>query len=122
MTVAGIVSHLRWCEELWFREVLLGQPGRAAGSARWPTTSRTPSSSSRASRWRRCCRSTTRSAPAPTPPSPGTPSTLPGSTVLHSVGTASLRWILLHMLEETARHAGHLDLIRELLDGETGYF
>jgi hypothetical protein len=46
----------------------------------------------------------------------------PGSTVIHSVGSASLRWILLHMLEETARHAGHLDLIRELLDGETGYY
>jgi hypothetical protein len=30
--------------------------------------------------------------------------------------------MLLHMLEETARHAGHLDLVRELLDGETGYF
>jgi hypothetical protein len=41
---------------------------------------------------------------------------------VHSVGSASLRWILLHMLEETARHAGHLDLIRELLDGETGYY
>jgi hypothetical protein len=46
----------------------------------------------------------------------------PGSTALHSVGAASLRWMLLHMLEETARHAGHLDLIREQLDGETGYF
>ena len=31
MTVAGIVSHLRWCEELWFREVLLGQPGVGRG-------------------------------------------------------------------------------------------
>ena len=46
----------------------------------------------------------------------------PGSTALHSVGEASLRWMLLHMLEETARHAGHLDLIREMLDGETGYY
>ena len=46
----------------------------------------------------------------------------PGSPALHSVGEASLRWMLLHMLEETARHAGHLDLIREQLDGETGYF
>ncbi len=27
MTVAGILSHLRWVEELWFREVLLGEPG-----------------------------------------------------------------------------------------------
>jgi uncharacterized damage-inducible protein DinB len=34
----------------------------------------------------------------------------------------SLRWILAHMLEETARHAGHADLIRESIDGETGDF
>jgi hypothetical protein len=27
-----------------------------------------------------------------------------------------------HMLEETARHAGHLDLLREMLDGDTGYY
>ena len=31
-----------------------------------------------------------------------------------------LRWILLHLIEETARHAGHLDIVRELLDGSTG--
>jgi hypothetical protein len=35
-------------------------------------------------------------------------------------GKVSLRWILVHMLEETARHAGHLDLMREQLDGATG--
>lgn len=34
----------------------------------------------------------------------------------------SLRWILTHMLEETARHAGHADLIRESIDGSTGDF
>jgi uncharacterized damage-inducible protein DinB len=32
----------------------------------------------------------------------------------------TLRWILIHMIEETARHAGHLDLIVEALDGRTG--
>ena len=32
----------------------------------------------------------------------------------------SLRWILLHMVEEYARHNGHADLIRESLDGRTG--
>jgi len=35
-------------------------------------------------------------------------------------GTVNLRWIALHMIEETARHAGHLDTARELLDGRTG--
>ncbi|MET0144836.1 MAG: DinB family protein [Ilumatobacteraceae bacterium] len=32
----------------------------------------------------------------------------------------TLRWVLVHMIEETARHAGHLDIVRELLDGATG--
>jgi uncharacterized damage-inducible protein DinB len=35
-------------------------------------------------------------------------------------GRVSLRWILVHMIEETARHAGHLDLMREQIDGRTG--
>lgn len=34
--------------------------------------------------------------------------------------TVSMRWVLIHMLEETARHAGHVDIMRELLDGMTG--
>jgi hypothetical protein len=32
----------------------------------------------------------------------------------------SLRWILVHMIEEYARHNGHADLLRESVDGETG--
>jgi uncharacterized damage-inducible protein DinB len=31
-----------------------------------------------------------------------------------------LRWVMLHMIEETARHAGHADLLREAIDGTTG--
>lgn len=32
----------------------------------------------------------------------------------------TMRWIMVHMVEETARHAGHLDITRELIDGSTG--
>ena len=32
----------------------------------------------------------------------------------------ALRWIVAHMIEETARHAGHADIMRELIDGATG--
>jgi hypothetical protein len=32
----------------------------------------------------------------------------------------NLRWVLMHLLEETARHAGHADILRELVDGQTG--
>ena len=37
-------------------------------------------------------------------------------------GTESwtVRWVLLHLIEETARHAGHADILRELIDGRTG--
>jgi hypothetical protein len=34
--------------------------------------------------------------------------------------TVSLRWVLIHMVEETARHAGHMDIVRELIDGAHG--
>ena len=33
---------------------------------------------------------------------------------------ANLRWVVAHLLEETARHAGHADVLRELIDGSTG--
>lgn len=45
---------------------------------------------------------------------------------LDTTGTAwfgdavSMRWVLIHMIEETARHAGHMDIMRELIDGATG--
>jgi hypothetical protein len=32
----------------------------------------------------------------------------------------NLRWVLMHLLEETARHAGHADILGELIDGRTG--
>lgn len=49
-----------------------------------------------------------------------------GEPDLEAVGTAwhgatfTLRWVLIHTVEELARHAGHLDILRELLDGATG--
>jgi len=35
-------------------------------------------------------------------------------------GGHDLRWVVLHLINETARHAGHADATRELLDGTTG--
>jgi hypothetical protein len=45
--------------------------------------------------------------PAATLPRPGRPG-------------PSVRWALTHMIEETGRHAGHADILRELIDGATG--
>jgi uncharacterized damage-inducible protein DinB len=41
--------------------------------------------------------------------------------VVHpQLGEVSVRWVLVHMIEETARHAGHADILRELTDGSIG--
>jgi hypothetical protein len=51
-----------------------------------------------------------------------------GELALEETGTAwsgeevTLRWVLVHMVEEVARHAGHMDILRELIDGATGDF
>jgi uncharacterized damage-inducible protein DinB len=39
----------------------------------------------------------------------------------HQLGQVSLRWIYVHMIEETARHAGHADIMREQIDGTVGF-
>jgi hypothetical protein len=33
----------------------------------------------------------------------------------------SVRWVLLHVIEETARHAGHADIVRESIDGSNAF-
>ena len=50
--------------------------------------------------------------PVPVPPAPWHP-----KDVTHW----SVRWVLLHVIEETARHAGHADIVRESVDGATGF-
>ena len=46
--------------------------------------------------------------------------TLPLDAPCRKGHDADLRWVLLHLINETARHAGHADAVRELLDGTTG--
>jgi uncharacterized damage-inducible protein DinB len=50
--------------------------------------------------------------PVPVPPAPWNPD---------DVEAWSVRWVLLHLIEETARHAGHADLVREAVDGATAF-
>ncbi|MEU3405228.1 DinB family protein [Streptomyces sp. NPDC006670] len=44
----------------------------------------------------------------------------PGARSLRETPPPSMRWVLVHMIEETARHAGHADILREGIDGSTG--
>lgn len=49
-----------------------------------------------------------------------TASALPEDKARNPRFEMTMRWILLHMIEETARHNGHADILRELIDGVTG--
>ena len=44
----------------------------------------------------------------------------PDAPVTRSGKTHNLRWVLLAVVTETSRHAGHADIIREQIDGQTG--
>jgi hypothetical protein len=116
MTVAGLVSHLRWTEQTWFEVAFLGRP------ADGPQFSEDPKDAEMLvdglplaqllDEYDRQCELSNEIIAGHSLDDVGK----------HPDGSPSLRWIVMHMLEETARHAGHLDLIRELLDGETGYY
>ncbi|MFD1536134.1 DinB family protein [Nonomuraea guangzhouensis] len=115
-TVLGLVEHLGHAERHWFQEIATG----SAEPLPWPddhTPLITPRPPSVVFAFYRdqCERSNAVLAATPlsTPPQGRHPGPL-GDEV------TDLRRIVLHMIEETARHAGHLDVARELLDGKTG--
>lgn len=121
MTVAGIVSHLRWVEHTWLQVLFLGGP--ADGNPNF--TEHTPedadmmpgdtSLAQLLAEYRRECAASDEVIASH-------PLDEPGRHTGVRAGGASLRWMLIHLVEETARHAGHADVIRELLDGRTGYY
>ncbi|WP_083933812.1 DUF664 domain-containing protein [Kribbella catacumbae] len=46
--------------------------------------------------------------------------TLPAPAPTRKRQAPTMRWLLVHMIEETGRHAGHADILREQIDGATG--
>jgi hypothetical protein len=113
-TPLGMVEHLGYAERHWFGEVMLD----AADPVGWPDDDHAPLTTPRPPEvvfgfYRdQCARSdaVVAATPLDTPPKGRHP----------GLDVTDLRWVILHMIEETARHAGHLDVVRELLDGTTG--
>jgi hypothetical protein len=117
-TPLGLLEHLGHAERHWFQEVLTG----SAVPLPWPDEVDTPLRTTRAPSlvfgfYRDQCRisdSIIQATPLEVTPVGRHPDELLASQ------TTDLRRIMLHMIEETARHAGHLDAARELIDGRTG--
>lgn len=119
MTMAGVVSHLRWVEHCWFEVLFLGGPAEGPQFQEEPEDADlrvegVPLAQLLREYAQQCARSNEIVAAHSLDEAGRHPD-------FKSAG-ATLRWMLIHMVEETGRHAGHLDIIRELLDGETGYY
>lgn len=116
LTIAGIVKHLAWAEDRWFQGRLRGVempapwgvPGTddpdhamrfAPGDSIDGIVELYSSACERSRLALGRCDSLSEVATVP----------------LFGIGPVNVRWILVHMIEETARHAGHLDLLRDCL-------
>lgn len=115
-TPLGLIKHLAYAERYWFQTVF----GGTASEVPWPDdeehlTSSQPAAEVFAFYREQCERGNAVLAGMPLDARPaGRLGADPDGEV------ADLRGIVLHMIEETARHLGHLDAARELIDGRTG--
>jgi len=117
-TISSLVSHLRWVEYYWIRVVLLGEQDQA------PITDDDPDGEMRLAlsiplarllaEYRASCEQL-RQLVAPLDLDTSSRGAMSWRTE-----PVTLRWVLLHLIEETARHNGHIDILREMADGATG--
>ena len=115
-TIAGLLCHLTLVENWWFRVVLDGQPDEWADrlevdrDAEFRVALEVPVAQLIAEYEAETekCRAVVAARGF-------------DDTVLYKGDKPlTVRWVVAHMIEETARHLGHLDLLRELTDGLTG--
>src|SRR5580658_9309309 len=120
-TPAGLVEHLGGAEWHWFQGVVAGRQPELPGDLAEDQppydpltvvfTTNEPSTNIIAFYRDQCAQSEAVLAATPLSAAP-----------LGKHGRyepPNVRWVVFHMIEETARHAGHLDIARELLDGQT---
>ncbi|HVQ96413.1 MAG TPA: DinB family protein [Mycobacteriales bacterium] len=107
--LAGLVQHLTFVESKWFEEIVAG--GKASRSRRSMQVDPAVSLRTLRAGYRAACAAS--------------------NEIIAAVGDADapvtrdgkardLRSVMLAVIEETARHAGHADIIREQIDGQTG--
>lgn len=114
-TLLGVVKHLAYVEQGWFQRRLMGRKLQV------PWTEQDPDADFRIEPdetvdgilafYRDAIAESDRIIAA---------SSLDDEERREDTERATLRWILIHMIEETARHAGHCDILREQTDGVVG--
>ena len=125
MDMLGLTRHMAIVEQWWFTQAFLGSEEPTHwedpedGDSDWHHTPADTLTEARATLHAEIAKSRAAEATAPT---------LDQLTAIEvgpldipdRRGRRSLRWVMIHMIEEYARHCGHADLIRERIDGATG--
>lgn len=115
-TLAGLIKHMTGVERGWFQQVLAGRrpedigPNVGGGEDSWDLAEN-ETVDSLIGEYQRACEQSRQTAGR---------FALDDSVPEPEMGRVSLRWIYVHMIEETARHVGHADILREQTDGAAG--
>ena len=125
LTLGGLLKHLALVEESWFSDRLHGRDlGAPWDAVDWDAdpdwefhSSPDDAPDELLAQWERSVE-IARAAIAEGLASGGLE--MPTARGLRDGRRPSLRWVILHMIEEYARHNGHADLLREAIDGKTG--
>ena len=127
MTLGGMLKHLALVESQWFSEVFLGRSlmspfDTADWEADWDWDWHSAAEDGRAELLDLydAAIADSEEVLAAALTRPEGLDALAARSTRHG-DRVSLRWILVHLVEEYAQHNGHADLIRESIDGRTGY-
>nr|WP_098465258.1 DinB family protein [Isoptericola jiangsuensis] len=126
MTLGGLLKHLTYVESHWFAVILAGAdplpPFDAVDWAADPDWEWHSAADDSPAELRELFDAAVAASDVRLDAAlaAGGPDTLSARESRHHGGRFSVRWILVHMVEEYARHNGHADLLREALDGQVG--
>jgi uncharacterized damage-inducible protein DinB len=120
LTIGGLIKHVALVERSWMADVLqqpsgISQEDYENGFTLLPTETLAGAIAAYdevGARTDEIVAGLPLDQPVPVPDEPWFPK---------DIEAWSLRWVLLHLIEETARHAGHADIVRESIDGATGF-
>jgi uncharacterized damage-inducible protein DinB len=116
LTLLGMLKHLAHVERLWFRVTFAGEDVRSGWSQENPDADWHPEPHESAKVLLDLFHDEVERSRAIVEAA-----SLDDLASGRDADGATLRWILFHMLEEYARHLGHADLMREGIDGRTGF-
>jgi uncharacterized damage-inducible protein DinB len=124
MTLGGLLKHLAFVEDWWFTQVFAGRPAPQPwadvdwrSDSDWDWHSAAEDSPQQL---RRLYDESVARSQELVGSDPDLETVCPRPSRGHPGREYSLRWIVVHMVEEYARHNGHADLIRESVDGQVG--